>query len=114
MPIDMKDLARMGARTRLAELVAEMDALLEAFPDLGKEQARPGASHSTRRRKLSEETKAKMREAWAKRKSTAASGNAMQPETTTKKKRVMSAEARARIAAAQKKRWAAIRKTSKR
>src|SRR5262245_39997506 len=32
----MKDLARRGAQARLAELVAEMDAILGAFPDLGK------------------------------------------------------------------------------
>ena len=46
MPIDLKALARLGARTRIAELVAEIDALLEAFPDLGQEQARPVATAS--------------------------------------------------------------------
>jgi len=69
----MKDLARRGAQARLVELVAEMDSILGAFPDLGKAPARP-----TEARKAA---------------------------ATPKKKRVMSAQARARISAAQKKRW---------
>jgi hypothetical protein len=32
--------ARLGAHARLAELVAEMDAILTAFPDLGSAPAR--------------------------------------------------------------------------
>ena len=114
MPIDMKDLARRGAQARLAELVAEMDAILGAFPDLGKAPARP--AEARKGRTLSAETKAKMRAAWARRKAAAAGGTT---ETQTgaatrapKKKRVMSAQARARISAAQKKRWAS-RKTGK-
>jgi hypothetical protein len=109
MPIDMRDLARRGAQARLAELVAEMDAILGAFPDLGKAPARP--AEARKGRKLSAETKAKMRAAWARRKA-AAAGDTSQitqtdaAESAPKKKRVMSAEARARISAAQKKRWA--------
>jgi len=34
MNVDMKKLARLGAQARLAELVAETDAILKAFPDL--------------------------------------------------------------------------------
>ena len=39
--LDFKALARLGAHARLAELVAEMDSILEAFPDLGSVPARP-------------------------------------------------------------------------
>jgi hypothetical protein len=107
MPIDMKDLARRGAQARLAELVAEMDAILRAFPDLGKAPARP--TEVRKRRRLSAATKARMRAAWARRK--AAAGDTTETpidaaEPAPKKKRVMSAQARARISAAQKKRWA--------
>ena len=108
MPIDMKDLARRGAQARLAELVVEMDAILGAFPDLGKAPARPAAPRKGRR--LSAETKAKMRAAWARRKAAAAGVTSETQteaaESAPKKKRVMSAQARARISAAQKKRWA--------
>jgi hypothetical protein len=40
MQIDLKSLARLGAETRLAELIAEVDAILAAFPDLGSTVAR--------------------------------------------------------------------------
>lgn len=63
MPIDMKELARRGAQLRLAELVAEMDSILDAFPDLGK--VTPHLARPTTGRRLSEETRAKMRAAWA-------------------------------------------------
>jgi hypothetical protein len=107
MPIDMKDLARRGAQSRLAELVAEMDSILGAFPDLGKAPARPAA---LKRRKLSAKTKAKMRAAWARRKAAAGGAQPASPsESTTdaapKRKRTMSAEARGKISAAQKRRW---------
>ncbi len=35
MAVDIRRLAHLGAQARLAQLVAEMDAILEAFPDLG-------------------------------------------------------------------------------
>jgi hypothetical protein len=153
MPIDLKALARLGARTRIAELVAEIDALLEAFPDLGQEQARPVATASNeanaRKRGLrtasanaSAQTDAapakrprkpmsaaakkavgeRMKAYWQKRKGTAAApvlepapaaANAPEPEKPTAK-RTMSAEARARISAAQKKRWRAAKRGKKR
>ena len=105
MPIDMKDLARRGARARLAELVAEMDSIVSAFPDLGQSAARPAAS--PKGRKLSAETKAKMRAAWARRKSAAegTEAEAANAEPMPKTRRTMSAEARAKISAAQRKRW---------
>jgi hypothetical protein len=34
MNVDLKGLARLGAQARLAELVAETDAILKAFPHL--------------------------------------------------------------------------------
>ena len=106
MPIDMKDLARRGAQARLAELVAEVDSILGAFPDLGKAAARP--TGSPKARKLSAETKAKMRAARGRRKAVAAEetkGETSNAEPTPRKRRTMSTEARAKIGAAQRKRW---------
>jgi hypothetical protein len=108
MSIDLRVLARRGAQLRLAELVTEMDSLLQAFPDLGKALARPG--RPTKGRRLSEETKGKMRAAWAKRRRTdedqpGAEMPAATAHAAPKLKRTMSVEARARISAAQKKRW---------
>ena len=116
MPIDMKDLARRGAQARLAELVAEMDLILGAFPDLGKVPARPTGARKGRT--PSAETKAKMRAAWARRKVVAARDTTETQtdaaESTPKKKRVMSAQARARSSAAQKRRWASRKAGKKR
>jgi hypothetical protein len=115
MPTDMRGLARRGAQARLAELVAEMDAILRAFPDLGKAPAR--AAEVRKRRGLSAETRARMRAAWARRKTAAADTTETQidaAEPAPKKKRVMSAQARARISAAQKKRWASRKAGKKR
>ncbi len=42
-PLSHQELTRLGAQIRLAQLVAKMDAILEAFPDLGKLPARPKA-----------------------------------------------------------------------
>jgi hypothetical protein len=129
MPIDMKALARLGAHARITELVAEIDSLLRGFPDLGKAPTRPantsaGARFSGRRKghKVSAVTKAKLKAAWAKRKAAASKTGApdleavnARPVTTAvaAKKRTMSAEARARISAAQKRRWAAQKKGAK-
>ena len=123
MPIDMKALARLGAQARVAELVAEIDALLRGFPDLGRAPTRAarksaGARFVGRRKgyKVSAATKAKLKASWAKRRAAAAkTGAADQKPADARpaaapvaaKKRTMSAEARARISAAQKKRWAA-------
>ena len=125
MPIDMKALARLGAQVRIAALVAEIDALLGAFPDLGKSPARaastPAARSGGRRKgnKMSEATRAKLKASWAKRKAASVKpGGAEQTIADPKpvaaqvvvKKRTMSAEARARISAAQKRRWATRKK----
>jgi hypothetical protein len=129
MPIDMKALARLGAQARVAELVAEIEALLGAFPTLGQAPAhaagKPAEAGSGRRKrgyKMSEATKAKLKASWAKRKAAALDTEAADqkiadqepdPAPVTAKKRTLSAEARARISAAQKKRWAAQRKAAK-
>ena len=42
MTVDLKALARLGAQARIAELIAEIDAILKAFPELGETAARPG------------------------------------------------------------------------
>jgi hypothetical protein len=125
----MKALARLGAQARIAELVAEIEGLLGAFPDLGKAPAvpvsSPTAAGSGRRKrgyKMSEETKAKLKASWARRKAAAAKIEAADkkaaetppvPDPVAPKKRTMSAEARARISAAQKKRWAAQKRAAK-
>jgi hypothetical protein len=110
----MKELARYGAQARLASLIEEMDAILVAFPELGKEPARPAEA---KRSGVSEATKAKMRASWAKRKAETAQSEPVEdtPAEAPKVKgtRTMSAEARARISAAQKKRWAKQRRAKK-
>jgi phosphopantothenate synthetase len=40
--VDLKALARLGAQARIADLIAEIDAILKAFPNLGEAAARPG------------------------------------------------------------------------
>ena len=82
---------------------------------------------SPKRRSVSAATKSKMRAAWAKRKGGVASPEAppaatskvatdTQPDEPAqpKTKRTMSAEGKARIAAAQRKRWAKLKRETKR
>ena len=120
--MDMNALARLGAQTRIAELTAEIESLVEAFPGLGEASPRtanPAESEPQaprKRRKLSAATKAKIKAAWARRRagSTPQAAPAEQvAEVPEKKRRTMSAAGKAAIAAAQKKRWAAIRKATK-
>lgn len=50
--VDLKSLARLGAQVRLAELIAEVDAVLAAFPELGQAPTRPAeAKPATRKRR---------------------------------------------------------------
>jgi hypothetical protein len=153
MPIDMQALARLGAQTQIAQLVAEIDALLKAFPDLGREPARPATATETtarkrgrargnasasieappaKRKRKRKPMPAAARKAVRKpmasylgqrRESAAAPATeavpaaASAPEPTTEKpaaKRTISAEGRARIAAAQRKRWAKVKRGKKR
>jgi hypothetical protein len=75
------ELARRGAQHRYAELQAELSALVRQFPDL-----RAGAREMVRRG----------------RRAVSAAAAEFQP----RKRRKMSAAARAKIAAAQRARWA--------
>jgi hypothetical protein len=119
MAMEMNDFVRLGAQARLAELLAEIDYLTKAFPGIGKGPTRPAHDEAEvrGRRKTSASTRAKMRAAWARRKAAAAVGNAPQSSTPgavhAPKKRTISAAGKARIAAAQRKRWAAFKKTKK-
>jgi hypothetical protein len=79
MPIDLKELARIGAQARLAELLAELEEIRRMFPGLGAaRRGRPPLSGTPvkktkrgRRRKMSAaEKKAvseRMRKYWAAR-----------------------------------------------
>jgi hypothetical protein len=89
--IDLRQLALIGARARLAELEAERRSILKAFPLLSRARldgAGPNRVHS---------------EAAAARESAA----------PRRRKRKMSAEGRRRIAEASKRRWAEWRKQNR-
>lgn len=95
-----------------SEISRELQTLLaegqKMLADLGAGEVATAVSHRGGRPKgyrTSPATRAKLRAAWARRK--AAAG-----VVASAKKRTMSAEGRARIAAAQKKRWAKVRKAS--
>ena len=117
--MDMHALAQLGAQIRIAELIAEVESLIEAFPGIGKAPARlakseePQPAAPRKRRKMSAATKAKITAAWAKRR--AASSPAAPAQATSAegpkapRKGKISAAGRARIAAAQRKRWAALK-----
>ena len=86
--LDVKRWARMGAEVRLAELRQEMMTIFATFPELRQREGRQGRSAApSSGRKGREQGSA----------SSAAGG---------KKRRKMSAEARRKISAAQKARWA--------
>ena len=121
MPIDISALARLGAQMRIAELIAEIESLVDAFPGLGKAPARTatptesGRPVPRKRRKMSLATNAKLKAAWARRRGEAEKAgpqiaDAQVTEAPAKKRRTISAAGKARIAAAQRKRWASIRK----
>jgi hypothetical protein len=118
-------------RQQHAQIVAEIrlvvDRASKMLADVGEavtmpSRARTSASTSAPARarrggrpkgyRISEATRAKLRAAWARRKAASGGGAASSatPARKGRRKRSMSAEARARIAAAQKKRWAAVRK----
>jgi hypothetical protein len=140
MPIDMNAFARVGAQARLIELAAEMDAIHSAFPDLadasaarhhrpaatngaahaesdGSVEAEPPSTHA--RRPMSAAAKKavsrRMKAYWLTRKAgTPAMAHAADANSEiAAPKRILSAEARARISAAQRRRWRAHRKAAK-
>jgi hypothetical protein len=139
MPLDMNDLARRGAQSRLAELTAELESIRRAFPNLAgspaRQRGRPSsqgsdgafAEPSVRknaggRKPMSAAAKkavaARMRAYWQARKAdgTAVSmtaGDATPDQPAVRPRRTMSAEAKARISASQKKRWKAQKRAAK-
>ncbi len=107
-------------RQQHAQIVSEIrlivDRASKMLADVGEHVApsRTGAPRARRGGRpkgyrISEATRAKLRAAWARRKAGGAGASAA-PARQGRRKRTMSAEVRARIAAAQKKRWAAVRK----
>jgi hypothetical protein len=78
MPIDLKELARVGAKARLTELLAEVAEIRRTFPGIDSaRRGRPPASEAPRqvvkrrRRKMSaaekQEVSARMKKYWAAR-----------------------------------------------
>ena len=84
--VDLKALARLGAQARIAELIAEIDAILKAFPELGQAAARPG------RRNVQAEVK---------------------PAVRRRKRSTMSVAARKAVSERMKRYWAERRKAKK-
>jgi hypothetical protein len=121
MTIDMKSLAREGAKARLWQLETETNELLRAFPDLRAVQHSHATSRDGSRRGSREMTAAerrsvsvRMKKYWAERrkKNGPSASEPTQPKRSGKRNGI-SAAGRAAIAAAQRKRWAAIRKQGK-
>ena len=136
MQIDMNALAKAGATARLTELQQEIASLHAAFPDLNgtARRRRPGrpakqaaAEVPVPRKRTGMSAAAKkavgerMKVYWQKRKAavapqataSAAEAAAEKPESKPTAERTLSAEGRAKISAAAKKRWKAHRKTAK-
>jgi hypothetical protein len=131
MPIDMQSLARAGAQSRIAELIAEVTEIRSAFPDIEgqaprrRERERPrganpdGNGGRHRRKPMTPAQKRpvgqRMKAYWAAPRSD--SGNAAeasdQAQVVAPTKRVMSPEAREKIAAAQRKRWRKLKRAGK-
>ena len=121
MTIDMKSLAREGAKARLWELETETHQLLQAFPDLRDGDRTPATSQGGtgrgRRQMTAAERRSvsvRMKKYWAERRQKNDSPKPGPGRRKARGKRKgISAAGRAAIAAAQKKRWAAIRKAKK-
>jgi hypothetical protein len=85
----LREFARLGAQARIRDLISEIESILAAFPELGKvAPAKGGQSPSFDQRR---------------------SGR----PRGSRRRRKMSAEARAKIAEAQRKRWAAVKAGAK-
>lgn len=117
--------ARVAAwRQQHAQIVSEIrlivDRASKMLADVGEHvvPSRISTSAPARTRRggrpkgyrISEATRAKLRAAWARRKGSGDTASSAAPARKGRRKRTMSPEARARIAAAQKKRWAAVKK----
>ena len=121
MTIDMKSLAREGAKARLGQLETEKNQLLVAFPDLRDGTSSHVTSQEGSRRGRREMTAAerrsvsvRMKRYWAERRKKIDSPKPGlgRPKASVKRKGI-SAAGRAAIAAAQKKRWAKLRREGK-
>jgi hypothetical protein len=118
MTIDMKSLAREGAKARLWQLETETNELLRAFPDLRAVQHSRTTSQDGTGRGRREMTAAerrsvsvRMKNYWAKRrkKNGASTRTSGRLKTAEAKKGGMSAAGRLAVSRAQTKRWAKIR-----
>lgn len=98
--------AKVGARTRLNEIREEMAAILRRYPELKNESrsssVKAGRTISPAAREAMSEG---MRRYWARRKASAGSAGTKAGRGQRGRRKV-SAEARAKMAAAQKARWA--------
>ena len=119
MTIDMKSLAREGAKARLWQLETETNQLLQAFPDLrdGDRTRATSPDGTGRRRQMTaaerRSVSVRMKRYWAERRQkNGATKRPSRPKGSGKRKGI-SAAGRAAIAAAQKKRWAKLRKEGK-
>ena len=121
MTIDMKSLAKEGAKARLWQLETETNELLRAFPDLRDGDHTLATSHDGTGRGRKEMTAAerrsvsvRMKKYWAERrqKNDSPKPGPGRPKASGKPKGI-SAAVRAAIAAAQKKRWAKLRREGK-
>jgi hypothetical protein len=120
MPIDLQALARAGATVRLAELQQEISGLQAAFPELNGSSAQKRRGRPAKKAAAEIPPPLKRKEMSPVKKAVTAAVTEIAvaaPEPTTDKpaaKRTMSAEGRARISAAQKKRWAKAKRGKKR
>jgi hypothetical protein len=121
MTIDINSLAKLGAQARLTELQTEAERILRAFPDLLNRRPAAGSEVTSPRRGRKRMTAAerrsvsvRMKKYWAQRrqKNDSPKRGPGRPTGSGKPKGLVDA-GRAAIAAAQKKRWAAIRKAKK-
>ena len=121
MTIDMKSLAREGAKARLWHLETEKNELLRAFPDLRDGDRTPATSQDGTGRGRKQMTAAerrsvsvRMKRYWAERrkKNGATKRGPGRPKGSGTRKGI-SAAGRAAIATAQKKRWAKLRREGK-
>jgi hypothetical protein len=120
MIIDMKSLAREGAKARLWQLDVEKNQLLQAFPDLRGGDRTPASSQDSTgrgRREMSaaerRSVSVRMKRYWAERRQKNDSKPGPGRPKGSGKRKGISAEGRAAIAAAQKKRWAKLRREGK-
>jgi hypothetical protein len=120
MTIDMKSLAREGAKARLWQLETETNDLLRAFPDLRDGDRPPATSRDGTSRGRKQMTAAerrsvsvRMKKYWAERRKNGASKPTPSQPTGSGERKGISAAGRAAIAAAQKKRWAKVRREGK-